>query len=123
MTTTIEHTVKVGDLFIESWGHDQTNIDVYEVVRVTAKSVALMKGASRMQDNRVLPVAGSPTPFTDNDCRSRVGIANRNGEIIKRVSRGWKGEPWLNMTSYSGASRWDGESTFYDTLAAGQPGH
>ncbi len=123
--STIEHTVKVGDLFIESWGYDQTNIDVYEVVRITAKSVALHKGSSRMQDNRVLPVAGSPTPFGegDTDCRSRVGTPNANGEILKRVKRGYKGTPWINLTSYSGASLWDGESTFWDTIAAGQPGH
>lgn len=119
-TTTIEHTVKVGDLFIESWGYDQTNINVYEVVRVTPKSVALHKGASRMQDNRVLPVAGSPTPFGDY---CRIGKPNAKGEVIKRVIRGYLGQPWLNMTSYSGASLWDAERTFFDTIAAGYPGH
>ncbi len=115
-----DHTVKVGDMFVESWGYDQTNVDVYEVVRVTAKSVALMKGRRAQRNSRVLPRPGDPTPFGDY---CRIGKPNANGEVLKRVIRGWRGEPWLNMTSYSGASLWDGESDFYDTYAAGLPGH
>lgn len=29
----------IGDVFYSSWGYDQTNVDFYEVVRKTAKTV------------------------------------------------------------------------------------
>jgi len=115
-----DHTVKVGDMFVESWGYDQTNVDVYEVVRVTPKSVALMKGRRAQRNGRVFPRPGDPIPFGDY---CRIGKPNARGEVLKRVARGWHGEAWLNMTSYSGASLWDGERDYYDTHAAGHPGH
>ncbi len=116
------HTGKPGDIFVESWGYDQTNIDVYEVVRVTNASVFLMQGHSRMQDGRVLPVPGQAAPFTSNpNGWRRIGSPNAYGEICKRVPAG--NDPWLRMTSYSGASLWDGERTYYDTIRAGLSGH
>lgn len=33
--------VKVGDIFRHSWGYDQTNVDYFQAVRVTAQSVVL----------------------------------------------------------------------------------
>ena len=33
------HDIKVGDIFSAGWGYDQTNIDFYEIVRVSEKSV------------------------------------------------------------------------------------
>ena len=38
-----EHTVEVGDIFGASWGYDQTNVDFYKVVRVSAKSVWVVR--------------------------------------------------------------------------------
>lgn len=37
----IKHDVKVGDVFKSSWGYDQTNIDFYEVIAVSGKSVTV----------------------------------------------------------------------------------
>lgn len=36
-----QHTLKVGDLLVSSWGYEQTNIDYYQVVSVTGKSVSV----------------------------------------------------------------------------------
>ena len=49
MTTTTETApIRVGDVFYASWGYDQTNVDFYQVVGVTAsgKSVRLRKIAA-----------------------------------------------------------------------------
>ena len=35
MTTDNSRPVAVGDVFIESWGYDQTNVDYFEVVSIT----------------------------------------------------------------------------------------
>ena len=34
--------MKQGDIFVSSWGYDQTNVDFYEVVKVAAKTVTLI---------------------------------------------------------------------------------
>lgn len=43
--------VKVGDIFRNSWGYDQTNVDYYQAVRVTAQSVYLRAIASEQVPN------------------------------------------------------------------------
>ncbi len=46
--------IKVGDIFVESWGYDQTNVNFYKVVGVT-------RAASRSSRS---PRAGSTAPGT-----------------------------------------------------------
>lgn len=36
------HSVKVGDVFVSSWGHEQTNVDFYIVQEVIGKSTLLI---------------------------------------------------------------------------------
>lgn len=113
------HGVEVGDLFVSSWGYDQTNVDVYEVVGVTASSVRLMKGDSKVVDGQVVPVAGNPSPFTGH---SFVGKPNARGEITKFVKI-IRDEPYISLNSYSGARLWDGSRGYYSTHASGSMGH
>lgn len=49
---TFEHTLKVGDVLHYSWGYDQTNLEFYEVVGTSRKSVSLRRiaAASTGQD-------------------------------------------------------------------------
>ena len=39
---------KLGDIFVNSWGYDQTNIDFYQVVEVKPKSVVIREIAAKM---------------------------------------------------------------------------
>ena len=112
--------INPGDVFVESWGYDQTNIDCYVVTRTTPASVYLQQCGSSVEDGRVRPDPHRRSPFSG---RSRLGKVNRFREIRKVVTVGWDGDPRLNMTSYSGASLWNETETFYSTFAAGQPGH
>lgn len=127
-----EMGVKVGDIFTESWGYDQTNIDAVVVVRVTKKMVAIMEcrlTTIEEEDSiRVVPQAGSPPiPFTTHPLSRyhRYGKVNDAGEIMKRPLAWSDGDrdPYLSMTSYSIATLWDGERSYFDTIAAGYPGH
>lgn len=36
-----------GDIYVNSWGYDQTNVDFYEVVRITASKVELLPIGAR----------------------------------------------------------------------------
>lgn len=43
MKKNFQNPFKVGDLFYDSWGYDQTNIDFYQIVEVGRASVKLSK--------------------------------------------------------------------------------
>lgn len=118
--------VKPGDVFVESWGYDQTNVDFYVVTRVTQSSVYLKPcGARPVGEGMSTRLVPDPSKVGEFRCarEERIGKVNARGEVVKRVKAGWQGEPWLKLTSYSGASLWDGERSYFDTYAAGLLGH
>jgi hypothetical protein len=101
MTTEKEtpmHSVQTGDVFAASWGYDQTNVDFYEVVSTTAKSVRIRKiGQTTVEDHgysvRVLPERG-----------------NFLGESVTRRVRETEYGTYININSYKTASLHDGRS-------------
>lgn len=54
---------KVGQLFVNSWGYEQTNVDYYEAIKVGPRSVTLR------------PIASHPVPCTEYS----HGMAQRVG--------------------------------------------
>jgi hypothetical protein len=98
---------QVGDIYVNSWGFEQTNIDPYQVVRVLPKTMELRKIAKRaIPDTQgfmcqyVVPVKDS---FT--------------GEGAFRVRTGGK-SPEGFCLNYGYASKWDGEQTYYESWYA-----
>lgn len=49
----MNENIVVGDIFVNSWGYDQTNVDAYQVTRLTPKKMELA------------PIATTPVPGTD----------------------------------------------------------
>lgn len=45
--------IKEGSIFYSSWGYDQTNIDFYQVVKATAKTVWLRKLNAKVEEKRL----------------------------------------------------------------------
>ena len=90
--------VKVGDIFYNSWGYDQTNIDWYQVVSLTksGKSVKIRPIAGKIKESGFM--SGTTTPkkgkFTGPAVTKRIGIHN--------------GEPYL-PSKYGWTGLWDGE--------------
>jgi hypothetical protein len=86
------HAIAVGAIVYNSWGYDQTNVDFYEVVKVSANYVWLQSLESSapedgfMSSSRTLP---------------RKGTAH--GEVTKRRVSGSS----INF-KYGGGSVWDG---------------
>ena len=113
--------VKAGDVFVESWGYDQTNVDFYQVVKTTAKSVEIKPIAGKHvgdgHQTRLVP-----------DLDNFVGgyLAEKKAGTRKLVRRHeFNGETHtvLTMSSYSNAYLEDPETSHFDTLAAGYLGH
>ena len=90
-----KHDYQIGDILYSSWGYDQTNIDFYEVVGLTAKTVTLQEiGSKVVKDHghtiELMPVPGRP-----------------KGKILKnkRVSTGKS----VKINSFASAYKWDGK--------------
>jgi hypothetical protein len=89
---------KVGDIFYNSWGYDQTNIDWYQVVALTksGKSVKIRPIAGKVKESGFM--SGTTTPmkgkFTGPAVTKRLMLHN--------------GEPYL-PSQYGWTSLWDGK--------------
>jgi hypothetical protein len=87
------HDFKVGEIVYNSWGYDQTNIDYYEIVKVSSNYVWLR----RIQGNT------TETGFMCGDTTPTPG-AFVNGEITQHKA---DASGHVNFKHGSG-SRWDG---------------
>ena len=110
------HDIQPGDVFVESWGYDQTNVDAYEVTRVTAHMVEIqpcrLESVGEGHSATLRPVPGTARPFDPGPYgpdQTRVGGVTKRGGAMKKPRRSYRGEWTLTMSTYSNAYLWDGE--------------
>ena len=102
--------IKVGTIFVNVWGYDQTNRDYYEVVKMTTKTVTIMEVASEMVpgDKDPTRMAGYTIPKPGE----YTGPASR--KAIK--ANGYDGAPTL-AAKYGSFSLWDGKPGYVSWYA------
>lgn len=100
------HDIKVGDVFVYSWGYDQTNIEFYQVTATNKKTVTIRKIKSADVENNYMMMTGKSTAVLD----SFVGEPMRKTPYLSNGV--WR----LNMP-YGGCSPWDGEPQRYSYYA------
>lgn len=98
-------SVKVGDIFVCSWGYDQTNVDYYKVIAVKNKSVVIAevsqtRNYTGCMQGQCMPnvndVVGQPMTKRIQACGDKVS---------------------LKMTSYSWAYPWNGKQNMFTEWA------
>ena len=107
--------IKVGDVFYMSWGYEQTNVDFFRVKALRGKTQVILqevnvemleeKGISGMSADR--KYNSKNYSLVKNSCFVKD---NENG-IIKRV-KGTKERPYIDMTSYANAYKYDGQELY-----------
>ncbi len=97
------HAFKTGDVVCSSWGYDQTNVDFYVVTRTTAHFVWLRPIAQRAEET--LSMQGT--------CQPETPIRPIGDEQKHKASA----SGWITLTSYSGASMWDGRPKSWSSYA------
>lgn len=128
-------TAKVGDVFYTSWGYDQTNVDFYEIVRVsasgkTAKARRIHSAIDRegVGSERVVAATG-PDRFEEDARCSRCGnhhlrtnVDGQGRSEVDKTAPGWGGHAYtdeygwsaktdqVTVESWLHAYRWDGTS-------------
>jgi hypothetical protein len=109
-TLTELHPYKVGDILINSWGWEQTNIDAYQVVKATGKSVTIRQiaTASVANHNTVHAMTDTVVPVPDDFRNSPTQV-----KYPKRYSWGGTDQWFVNFTH--GGSELHVEGTDYHT--------
>lgn len=109
--------VKVGDIFYTSWGYDQTNVEFFQVVRVSKASVWVQEtGQERIYSDS----SNGDYWKTVSDRKPLVRelrIWEKPGEYEKvtapitchRIRYTYSATPAFNIGSYKSAWLWDGK--------------
>lgn len=115
-TATIEKVApKVGDIFYTSWGYDQTNVEFFKVVRVSAASVWVQETGQKREYTEY----GNGdywTTVSDGQPLVREYRNRDTGEYEKvvapitvhRIKHGYEGKPAIRINSFTNAYWWDG---------------
>jgi len=114
----------VGDVFVCSWGYDQTNVDAFVVVRVSAsgKTVWTMPAKVHAPDDGGPSVRVMPTRLVNPDGSMSLDYTSedrRGGEWQAkqhRISDGYRGVPVIRVGNgnYT-AHLWNGIESFHQT--------
>ncbi len=123
-TTTDPHAV--GTVWYTSWGYGQTNVEFFEVVRDTGKSVVLRRITTTVHDGRVYPfpgeyaidfhLAGNP----GSDSRLRDEARGYSEKMCRKGKGGYRAMCRIDDVRYAWPYEGGGQ---HDTIASGQMGH
>lgn len=94
---------KVGDILGSSWGYEQTNVDFYQIIAVTAKTLTIQQMRKDSEETGWLQGTCTPRP---ND------FVKDSKPMVRKVHSNY-----INLTSYSGASLWDGKPMHWTAYA------
>lgn len=102
-----KHDIKVGDIFYNSWGWEQTNIDFYQVISTTAKTITLRQIKGCSDDYNSYHMTGSTVAVKDAFC---------SDELIRKTPYLMGGE-WRINFEYGAGGQWDGKPMDFSCYA------
>lgn len=113
-----ESTVKVGDIFYSSWGYDQTNIDFYQIVRLTEKGSAFVRPirARRVETENGHFTQEALVPVKDGFFEGYSSHIKSEG-AMKRLRAGYRGQVTFSLSTYAGAYPYEDGRVLYQTAA------
>jgi hypothetical protein len=93
-------TLKAGDILDTCWGYDQTNVEFYQVIRVSGKT-AVLREIAQKSVNATGPYSGTVTAVKDQ-------FLEKEPEITRRILPG----NCIRITECASASLWNGEPAY-----------
>lgn len=100
-----QHDIKAGDIFYNSWGYEQTNIDYYQVVKATKKTITLKEIEKSITSYKNM--RGLVEPLKDN--------FKSDKEL--RKSPYLLDNSWYVDMEYGIGKKWDGEAMRFTNYA------
>jgi hypothetical protein len=100
-------TVEVGDIFVCSWGYDQTNIDFYKVVKKTKTGVS------------IVPMSKKVIEYSDRYMTGKVlpGEVFVGSKPMRRKLNKYGDKFYISINSFSSAKKWSGMPETFTTYA------
>lgn len=112
-TMTENKTVKVGDIFEMSWGYDQTNVNFFQVTRMTPKGVCVREiGSKGVEGSDTGCMSQMTTAVKDSFLTRSQWCGDENKETFFKLKGGYKGEPMFSVKGRYSATLWDGKPTY-----------
>ena len=101
------NSVEVGDIFVCSWGYDQTNIDFYKVVKKTKTGVS------------IVPMSKKVIEYDDRYMTGKVlpGEVFVGSKPIRRKLNKYGDKYYISINSFSSAQKWTGRPETFTTYA------
>lgn len=98
------HSIKVGDIFDNSWGYDQTNVDFYQVVAVPSPKTVVIRPISSQH---------APSDYKTSSMAGHVvALANNfTGPEQTKHPYGHDGKDYLPM-EFGSCSKWNGQPQY-----------
>jgi hypothetical protein len=96
MTATIP--VALGDIFESTWGYDQTNVDYYEITAISPKGRVKIRAIKKRRLSDPYEHHVKVSPIRGVYCGEESGYKKVDYDTMD-------GEPWVRITSFSGAWR------------------
>lgn len=91
------HDIKVGDIIYNSWGYEQTNIDFYQVIKTTKKTVSLRKISDKIERYSNELMSGAKVADKDNFI---------SDEVIRKTPKYFMNQ-WNIDFEYGAGTVWD----------------
>lgn len=96
----------LGDVLVSSWGYDQTNVDFYQVVAVTAKQ-ATVRAIKADKQSTDASCTGTVTPV----------INVFTGKPLRRKIKYWSNSPTVDIEHHVTARLWNGKPSHFTAYA------
>lgn len=105
------HTLQLGAIVYNSWGYEQTNVDWYVVVGVSANYVQLREIASEIEDGTG-PMSGTCSPVINTTAKDSAtwGVTFAKDATITRHRVYHYGSGNSVNFKHGGGSEWDGRA-------------
>ena len=107
--------INVGDIFYNSWGYDQTNIDYYKVVRLTPAGVEIVPiGKKYVERNgpggdQVVP---DPDSIREWDTITGIERGGKGSKVCRIKGDGGRYGPYIVLNDRHSATRWNGRPDY-----------
>jgi hypothetical protein len=92
-------TVKINDIFVNSWGYDQTNIDFYQVVKVSAsgKTISIQRMSGKILEET-----------SNMSYKVMPGLLKKDSDIMTKKVSSYRGKATIGFNHGAGY-KWDGK--------------
>lgn len=97
-----EFGVKVGDVFVNSWGYEQTNTEFYQVVGLKGKSTVILKEIMKQHGEAYSPMSGTVKPRLNQFLENSFFMSYESNKdiesnlYIKRMQK-WGERPYIKL--------------------------